>query len=227
MQNFVPDVKSNNSSITRREEYSEATKQALLGAAREQFTTAGYQETSVEAIARAARVTRGAFYHHFEDKRALFETLVLALQIEAAARLVAAGKSQPDLSSRIQAGIMAYLTICSERSYRRIVIQEAPAVLGVTRCREIADAHVFGLFIGALGELRKAGKFDFENTHLAGHMIGAMICEAAQLLPGSTEEGELKRDAGALMLRVLAALGVNHNSRLKIKHTSKRASRRN
>src|SRR3546814_10364324 len=65
---------------TRREEYSEATRAALLDAAKRLFTANGYQATGIEAVAQASRVTRGALYHHFTDKRALFDALVVELQ---------------------------------------------------------------------------------------------------------------------------------------------------
>ena len=74
---------------SRREEYADATRAALLETAREMFTRDGYQETGIEAVARATRVTRGAFYHHFEDKRALFEALVIELQRGAASAIAA------------------------------------------------------------------------------------------------------------------------------------------
>lgn len=78
---------------SRREEYSEATRQALLDAGREAFAAHGYQAAGMEAISRAARVTRGAFYHHFEDKKALFDAVVVAMQREAAAKIEAAARA--------------------------------------------------------------------------------------------------------------------------------------
>lgn len=62
---------------SRREEYSEATRAALVEAARANFARLGYAATPIETVAREARVTRGALYHHFEDKRALIEAGLL------------------------------------------------------------------------------------------------------------------------------------------------------
>ena len=122
---------------TRREEYTEATRQALLAAGREAFAGEGYQAAGIEAISRSARVTRGAFYHHFEDKKALFDAVVVALQIDAAARIEARAKTQRKVWDRLTEGIEAYLDVCLEPAYARIVIQEAQAVLGNVRYREI------------------------------------------------------------------------------------------
>ena len=96
---------------TRREEYTEATRQALLAAGRDAFASEGYQAAGIEAISRAARVTRGAFYHHFEDKKALFDAVVVALQIEAAASIEARAKSQRKVWDRLTEGIEAAVPI--------------------------------------------------------------------------------------------------------------------
>jgi AcrR family transcriptional regulator len=67
---------------SRREEYSDATRQGLLESARETFAAPGFNATSTEAISRASRVTRGAFYHHFEDKTAIFDAVVAELNCD-------------------------------------------------------------------------------------------------------------------------------------------------
>jgi AcrR family transcriptional regulator len=104
---------------TRREEYTEATRQALLSAGRDAFASEGYQAAGIEAISRAARVTRGAFYHHFEDKKALFDAVVVALQIEAAAKIEARAKTQRKVWDRLTEGIDAYLDVCLEPASSR------------------------------------------------------------------------------------------------------------
>jgi len=189
--------------LSRRDEYSEATRQALLTAAREIFIEQGYQETGIEAISRAARVTRGAFYHHFADKRALLEALVIDIQASAAATVVARARSKAAPWERLRMGATAFLEVCVEPAYRRLVIQEAPAVLGAPRCRAIAEAHAVGLFIGALRELQKIGEFDCDNVELAGRMIAAMICEAALLLADAKHPAQLKRQINTLVERIL------------------------
>src|SRR5438876_8938836 len=114
----------------RREKYTEATRRALLAAGRDAFASEGYQAAGIEAISRRARVTRGAFYHHFADKKALFEALVVALQADAAARLVRRAQAAAQPLDRLRQGIRGYLEVCVEPAYRRLVIQDAPAVLG-------------------------------------------------------------------------------------------------
>ncbi len=192
--------------ISRREENAEATRLALLDAAREVFVEAGYQQAGIEAIARKARVTRGAFYHHFADKRALLDALVVALQVEAAARLVKLARSESDGLKRLQEGARVFLEVCMEPAYRRLVIQDAPAVLGSKRCREIAQDYSIGLLIRALGELKATGAIEVENVEMAGRMIGAMICEAALLLEDVKRPKVLERQALEIVQRTLSSI---------------------
>ncbi|AMP04631.1 TetR/AcrR family transcriptional regulator [Collimonas pratensis] len=190
---------------SRREEYADATRTALLATAREIFTAEGYQQTGIEAVARAARVTRGAFYHHFDDKQALFEALVIDLQKEAASKIAAQAKLQPDLRAKLSIGAKAFLEVCTEPSYRRLVIQEAAAVLGVERCRQISETYPYGLLIEAIKGLQQRGEFDVENPYLASRMIGAMICEASLHLEQTADSALPARQATAIIDRVLGA----------------------
>src|SRR6267154_2442958 len=141
VKRYVLGMQENGRERTRREEYTEATRQALLAAGRDAFATEGYQAAGIEAISRAARVTRGAFYHHFEDKKALFDAVVVAMQSDVADRVERASRTQPRIWDRLRTGLDAYLDACLEPDYGRIVIQEAPVVLGPLRYREIEEAH--------------------------------------------------------------------------------------
>ena len=190
---------------TRREEYADATREALVVAAGELFTSEGYQQVGIEAIARKARVTRGAFYHHFSDKAALFDALVVSLQTAAAARVRGVAGGAPK-AQRIRAGIREFLEVCSEPAYRHLVIEAAPAVLGAARCREIEDAHIYGLLIAGLSGAGPQGEPAIANPYLAARMIGRMVCEAALLLDDADDPAALKAEALAIVEQTLTTL---------------------
>ncbi len=177
---------------SRREEYTEATRQALLSAGRDIFATEGYQAAGIEAISRAARVTRGAFYHHFEDKKALFDAVVVALQAETTAKIEERGRSQRKIWDRMNVGIDAYLDACLEPAYARIVIQEAPAVLGNKRYRDIEEAYPMALLTASLNALKRDGELDFEDIDLLSRMVDAMICKVALMLPEADNPKKLR-----------------------------------
>ena len=189
---YVCGMRENGPARSRREEYTEATRQALLAAGRHAFASEGYQAAGIETISRAARVTRGAFYHHFEDKKALFDAVVVVMQAEAAAKVQEKARTQRKEWDRLTEGIDAFLDACLEPAYGRIVVQEAPAVLGNTRYREIEEAYPMALLTASLAALKRQGELDFEDIELLSRMIDAMICKVAltlsNLLDGSTHE---------------------------------------
>jgi AcrR family transcriptional regulator len=188
-------MRKNMEELSRRKEYTEATRQALLLSGRGIFAEEGFQATGIEAISRAARVTRGAFYHHFEDKRALFDAVVVSLQIEAAAKIEERARAERHLWERLDIGIDAYLDVCLEPTYRRIVIQEAPVVLGEVRYREIDEAYPMALLTATLNALKQRGELDFGDVELLSRMVDAMICKIAVLL-SETNDPEHVRKGG-------------------------------
>jgi len=190
---------------TRRAEYADTTREALLDAARELFTSEGYSQVSIEAIAQKARVTRGAFYHHFTDKARLLDGLVVALQADATRRVRAATAGAPP-SRRVKAGIAAFLDICCEATYRHLVLETAVAVLGADRCREIEEASTFGLLTTALQAQAEPGSSASKNVQLATRMLGRMICESAQLIDTATDREAFKADAQRIVKRAWDAL---------------------
>lgn len=124
-------------------ERAEATREALLTAARALFITRGYAETSTPEIVAAATVTRGALYHHFPDKRALFEAVVrreaahVAEAIEAATPPVAGASARDALI----AGSLAYLDAMAVPGRSRLLLLDGPAVLGPATMGAIDRAH--------------------------------------------------------------------------------------
>jgi AcrR family transcriptional regulator len=190
---------------SRREEYSEATRQALLLAAKTLFATQGYHATGIEAVAQAARVTRGALYHHFDDKKALFDAVVVQLQAQAARAVERRARAEPDKWRRLHVGIEAYLEVCLDPAYRWLVIQEAPAILGRRRYQEIDAAYPLGLMIATLKSLRRDGELAFDDPDLLSRMISAMICEVAQLLADAATPELLKPRVDEALDRVLGA----------------------
>src|SRR4051795_10037899 len=121
---------------SRRQQYSASTKRALVDVAEELFTEHGYAATSLDAIVAGARVTKGALYHHYSGKQALFEAVFERVETDASRTVNKALKGQKDPWEKAQAGLRAFLGVVQEPRYRRIVVQEGPAVLRCERVRE-------------------------------------------------------------------------------------------
>jgi AcrR family transcriptional regulator len=143
----MPEVKS------RRELYSEATRAALLDQATALFAERGYAGTSLEDVASASQVTRGAVYHHFASKQALFEAVLDRQEARVTADVTAAAVSAADPWDAAMLALDTYLTHCCDPVYGRLVWLEGPAALGWHRWRETEKDHSYGLverFIRAL-----------------------------------------------------------------------------
>lgn len=137
---------------SRRELYSEATRAALLDEATRLFATRGYAGTSLEDVAAASQVTRGAVYHHFDGKQALFEAVLDAQETRAIARITAAATAADPLNEALQA-LDAFLDQCCDPVYGRLVWLEGPTALGWHRWRECEENYGYGLverFVTAL-----------------------------------------------------------------------------
>ena len=129
----------------RRQEYSASTKRALVVAARELFARQGYAGTSLDEIVADARVTKGALYHHFKGKQDLFEAAFMDVEEQASARIRESIRTTRDPWEKALTGLREFLAVTRTEAYRRIVIQDGPAVLGYERYRERQETSTFGL----------------------------------------------------------------------------------
>ena len=101
----------------------------LVDTARGLFTERGYAATSIEDIIKGAGVARGALYHHFSGKDALFRAVYDAVQADIATRVVAAAVAGPEPWEGVRAGLSAFLDACLEPEFRRIVVLDSVPVL--------------------------------------------------------------------------------------------------
>ena len=108
---------------------AEATRSLLIDVARANFTEHGYGATSIDAIIEQAGVARGALYHHFSGKEALFRAVYEAVEAEVVTRVMDAAASQSSPWEAVRAGLSTFLDACLEPSFRRIVVLDSVSVL--------------------------------------------------------------------------------------------------
>jgi AcrR family transcriptional regulator len=162
---------------SRRQQYSASTKRALVDVAEALFTEHGYANTSLDAIVAGARVTKGALYHHFSGKQALFEAVFERVESDAAQSVKKALRGHRDPWDKARAGLRAHLEVVQEARYRRIVIQEGPAVLGYERFREQEERSTFGSVLDIVRSVIGAGGWELDEGMLqtfARIFFGAM-----------------------------------------------------
>ncbi len=130
---------------SRRQDYSSSTKRALLDNATKLFTAHGYAGTSLDEVVAAARVTKGALYHHFPSKLALFESVFERLQAKTTKEIEKKLGRVKDPWERADLGLQAFVDVCREPQFRRIVLQEGPVALGHERWTDAERSASLGI----------------------------------------------------------------------------------
>jgi len=189
-------------------ERTEATREALIAAARKLFTERGYEQVGTEEIVRAAGVTRGALYHHFDGKRDLFEAVYERIEIDLAER-IAAGALNAQASSPLEAmraGVEMFLAASTEPETQRIVLLDGPAVLGWDRWREIAAEHGLGLIEATLQAAIDAGAIEDQPVRPLAHVLMGALDEAAMLVARAEDPTATRTEVSRTLETVLAGL---------------------
>jgi AcrR family transcriptional regulator len=186
------------------------TREALIAAARSLFAAPGFADVALESIVRDAGVTRGALYHHFDDKTELFAAVFEKVEGEMAERMAAAiaasGQTEPVEVLRL--GARFWLDACAEPEVQRIVLMDAPAVLGWERWTEIGTRYNIGVITSLLTDAIASGQIPqqpIEATALT--MLGA-VREATLYVARAKNQRQARKDAGAVMDRLIDALRV-------------------
>jgi len=192
----------------RNVERAAQTRDRLVAAARALFADQGFAATSTEAVIARAGMTRGALYHHFADKAELFEAVCRELSLEAMVAIKTAVDGIEDPLTGLEAGSLAWVDYMLAPEARRILLVEAPTVLGWQRWRTLDEQHAFQLLRAGLGEAMAAGAVRFEAgaEALAVLLNGAMNALVLRLGPDAkAAEVAVGRTAIRQMLQSFAS----------------------
>ncbi|BBZ46515.1 TetR/AcrR family transcriptional regulator [Mycobacterium parmense] len=188
-----------------QEQRSAATRDALIAAARTLWGLRGYAEVGTPEIATAAGVTRGAMYHQFADKAALFREVVEAVERDVMARmgtLVAeSGASTP--ADAIRAAVDAWLEVAGDPQVRQLMLLDAPSVLGWADFRDLAQRYSLGMTEQLLAEAIRAGQLARQPVRPLAHVLIGALDEAAMLVATSDEPERLRRETRQVLHRLI------------------------
>lgn len=168
-------------------EQRERTQAALISAAWDSFADVGYAATSVEQLVRAVGVTRGALYHHFADKQALFVAVLEQVQQELEARVERAAAADPDPWRQLVAGCRAFVAESADPRLQRILLLDAPSVVGWQTWRELDDRHSGRLLEQGLQTLIDAGVLPPLPVAPLLHLLSGAMNEAALFVARSPD----------------------------------------
>jgi AcrR family transcriptional regulator len=188
---------------SRRVDYTESTRHALVESALELFTKRGYAGTSLDAIVKRARVTKGALYHHFSGKQALFEAAFDLVETTAMDRLTSIMDGDGTAWERAMAGIQAYVRVCLEPSYQRIVIHEAPVVMGWERWREAEEHFSYGLVRAAVEALVAAEEIESLPVEVTARILFGALHAGAETIASATDPKATAADVSRTVVAVM------------------------
>lgn len=199
---------------SRRQDYSSSTKRALLENATELFTDHGYAGTSLDEVVAAARVTKGALYHHFPSKLALFESVYNHLQEKTTQQIEKKVNRVKDPWERAAVGLRAFLDACREPQFRRIVLQEGPVALGHERWTEAERAASLGIVQRTVDALLKDLGGGEELSESFAIVFYGAIRSASEYVADAedpeTAAREVQSTIGAILagMRLLPSIGL-------------------
>jgi len=188
---------------SRREDYTEATRRALLDSAAEAFVDRGFVDASLDEIARAARLTKGALYHHFAGKQDLFRAVFEEVEAEMIEAIRLAGAHESDPWRRMLAGIGAFLDVCLMPRYRRIALEEGPTALGWDLWRQIDEHYSLALVRAPLARLMRAGVLRPQPLDLMARVVLAALTEAGMAVAAAADRPAARREAETLLVELL------------------------
>ena len=192
--------------MAKQAERREATRDAILAAAATLFGDKGFAATTIDEVAAAAGVAKGAVYHHFPNKEAVFEAVLQRTSAALAQRILAEVGPSPDVLVMLTRGTEAYFEACAEAPVGRIILKDGPAVLGWARWREIDEDHFGRAIPNALARAMEEGLIEQQSVGPLSRLLLGAITEAAAACATSADPAATGREHAAAFERLIRGL---------------------
>lgn len=173
--------------MAKQAERRAATTEAILRAGRRLFGERGFAAATMDDIAEAAEIAKGAVYHHFKTKEAVFEAVFEQVSGDLVQDIDRAVRSEKDVLAAIVAGTQHYFAACAKGPTGRIILRDGPAVLGWERWREIDARHFGGKFPPALTVAMDAGLIARQPVEPLARLLLGAVTEAAVACAGRSD----------------------------------------
>ncbi len=185
----------------------EATTAALITAARELFAERGYAAVAAEEVVARAGVTRGALYHHFRGgKEDLFRAVLVQISAETVQRIARVATETEDPWEALVLGSEAFLDACASPEVQRIVLVDAPSVLGWDVRRAIDADYGLGRLEAAVQRAMDAGRLQHGSALSLAHVLAGALDEAAMVVARADDPQAAREEMGRTVRRLLEGL---------------------
>jgi AcrR family transcriptional regulator len=191
---------------TKRAAQGRATREQLIEVATRLFAERGYEDTSIEEVLTAAGVSRGALYHHFGGKDALFKAVVETVEDRVMRTLSAAGSEAPDAFGRLRDTSLAWVGMAVDPVIQRVVLRDAPSVLGLERWHDPDQQQAVVAMRAILGELAGEGRLPPELVIPFASMILGALDEMAMGVARAPDPRAAVTEARAAVAELLRRL---------------------
>jgi AcrR family transcriptional regulator len=188
-----------------RAEQVAQTRGALVAAGRRLFGGNGFRATSVEDLAREARVTTGALYYHFPTKTALFEAVFVQAHTDLMTASTKAAQGASDGVDELARGFEAFLDGVLQPDMQRILIVDGPAVLGLARYTELDEQYAHAVIVHSLTAAAEAGTITVEDPETATRLLRGALTRGAMLIANSPDPVETRHAVGKSMRALLTS----------------------
>jgi AcrR family transcriptional regulator len=192
--------------VDKRVERGQATREHLVDVATGLFAERGFDGTSIEAVLAQAGVSRGSLYHHFANKEALFEAVFMAVEERIGEETATAAAGTDDLLAALRAGALEWMRLAGDPVVQRVVLIDAPAVLGWQRWREIEEAHALGLLKAAMQAAADEGRIRPDLADAFAHVVLVTVNELALLIARSDDQAAAQNTGRAAVDELLTRL---------------------
>ncbi|WP_167487822.1 TetR/AcrR family transcriptional regulator [Nocardia terpenica] len=192
--------------LSRRDENAAATRRALLEQAAKLFADKGFAGTSMGEVGMLARVTKGAVYHHFTNKQALFRA-VLEMVDEQTMRAIVTRSSGADSPwEAAVAGLNAFLDRCLDHDYQQICFLDGPSALGFVQWWEHGERHVEGVLKAVLAALREDRSIVTADVDALGTALYGALTAAALTIARAGDKQAAREVMGRTLIELLEGL---------------------
>jgi AcrR family transcriptional regulator len=193
-----------------RTEQVAQTRAALVAAGRRLFGEDGFRATSVEDLAREARLTTGALYHHFPTKTAVFEAVFVQAHTDLMTSSAKAAQGAADGVEELARGFEAFLDGVLQPDMQRILIVDGPAVLGLARYTELDEQYAHAVIVHALTAAAEAGAINVEDPETATRLLLGALTRGAMLIANSPDPVQTRHAVAKSMRALLSSFTPSH-----------------
>ncbi|MGB3333273.1 MAG: helix-turn-helix domain-containing protein [Mycobacterium sp.] len=179
-----------------------------MSAARKLWGARGYAAVGTPEIAESAGVTRGAMYHQFPDKAALFLAVVESVEADVMARLgeAVAASAATTPAAALRAAAENWLVVANDPEVRQLLLLDAPTVLGWDGFRDVAQRYSLGMTEQLLSEAMKAGQLPHQPVRALAHVLIGALDEAAMVIATAEDPEQARADVSIVIQRLLDAM---------------------